>query len=194
MEWKQRRQDMVNGYEKNQESWWVHKILKRLAGQSCLTWQHATLLNFSWCTDKILLTRRYSVKVYGRRSSRKPTSLENLFRTRPAVDTVRQWITDRLLPETDRQTDRQTDRRRQTNRQTYQSGWYQRRAWGLGGQQQTFCCEELWRHSHRERRRRWCVQSWSRWPRQWHHHKCRSSDWWRGGRWSAVFHSPDETH
>ena len=54
------------------------------------------------------------MKVYGRRSSRKPTSLENLFRTRPAVDTVRQWITDNRLierlSETDRQTDRQTDR------------------------------------------------------------------------------------
>ena len=52
------------------------------------------------------------MKVYGKRSSRKPTSLENLFRTRPALDTVRHWITDRLierLPETDRQTDRHTD-------------------------------------------------------------------------------------
>ena len=59
------------------------------------------------------------MKVYGKRSSRKPTSLENLFRTRPAVDTVRHWITDRLIERlTDRQTDRQTDR--PTYRQTDQ--------------------------------------------------------------------------
>ena len=37
MEWEQRRQDMGNGYKK-QESWWVHKILKRmkLSGRSKL--------------------------------------------------------------------------------------------------------------------------------------------------------------
>ena len=42
------------------------------------------------------------MKVCGRRSSRKPTSLENLFRTRPTVETVKAL--------NHRQTDRQTDR------------------------------------------------------------------------------------
>ena len=48
------------------------------------------------------------MKVYGKRSSRKPTSLENLFRTRPGVDTVRQWIrqTDRKKIARQTETDR----------------------------------------------------------------------------------------
>ena len=54
------------------------------------------------------------MKVYGKRSSRKPTSLENLFRTRPA-DRVRHWITDRLTHRDKKHTDRPT---RQTRPQT----------------------------------------------------------------------------
>ena len=56
------------------------------------------------------------MKVCGRRSSRKPTSLENLFRTRPAVETVIKVLDHR---QTDRQIARQTDRQyRQVDRQT----------------------------------------------------------------------------
>ena len=56
------------------------------------------------------------MKVCGKRSSRKPTSLENLFRTRPAAETVKA-LNHR---KTDRRIARKTDRRiaRQTDRQT----------------------------------------------------------------------------
>ena len=53
------------------------------------------------------------MKVCGKRSSRKPTSLENLFRTRPAVETVVKALdhrqTDRQIARQTTDTDRQTD-------------------------------------------------------------------------------------
>ena len=59
------------------------------------------------------------MKVYGRRSSRKPTSLENLFRTRPTVETVK--ALDHR--QTDRQITSQTDRHYGQVVRPYTSRW-----------------------------------------------------------------------
>ena len=138
------------------------------------------------CVTMFLLTRRYSQKVNGKRSSRKPTSLENLFRTRPAVETIKKMDRWRDRQVTERNTDRQWT--------THLLDWCQRTTQELGGQQQTFCCVVLWRHSHRQSRRQWCVQNWWGWLRQWCQRRCQSSDWWWDSRRSAMSHSQDERH